>query len=873
VIRTGGSGSMRTLFGPEDPWSLTPSLHILMPGRRDRGVAVDKTTVVLGPFSNETFAEGLRVLLSRSANFRVLTVDDPASLVTGMEPDTVALVVEGTDPTTCRRYLTLKAVRRVVIIDLAAALAFVGMDNPRWEDLENVVRTAVADVDAPDEDQVRVLDATAFTTDRSDDVGTDHRDLDPLMRWIELCLVYRLSQRYDDGSPGVPGWSVSAREALNMLVLGLAEEIDLQDHEGLTTRLNRVDDDLFATGRTLPRVIADVQDSFALSDDELRILCLSLAPELDGRYATAIGVLQDDLTRRRSGLTLMAELLPDADVTTWDLRVSLHRRKSLVAQGLVRLESDGLDVDSGLVPSAAVVAYLLCPSPEEASKAIGAQWRDATAAPEPPLSSPEEGLARQLRRAEHDAGTVQLAGGDQPKQWFRRLAGSIGMALVVGDLDATESRADRPATVSDWSVLSRLLNGTLLLLGTHGLSPTERARVAENVQEMADGGRIVVIDGDIAGERRETSGLILAAPETTAAQRGQWWSTAAHQAGLPLKEGDIERLAATVNLEPSAYASAVGRAVRLTAAGVDGTLVELVQRSAREMARRELPPGARRIDPVYGWDDIVVGAENRALLESIPQHVLYYGRVMEDWGFSARLPYGDGLAALFSGPSGTGKTMAAQIIARYLGVGLLQVDLSKTVSKYIGDTEKNLDLVFEAAECSGAVLLFDEADAIFGRRTEVKDAHDRHANVEVAYLLQRLESFRGLTILTSNFKQNIDHAFVRRLRFVIDFALPTAMERMAIWDRAFPDGVLSERGREMFTIASRLPITGGSIQNIALHAAFLAAPHGGPVGIEHLLAATRRELLKMGMRSALSGLEDLLPVAVGTGEPDDRGAS
>jgi hypothetical protein len=836
------------------------------------GGTVDKTTVVLGPFSNEAFAEGLHVLLSKSADIRVVTVDDPASLLTGMEPDTAALVMEGTDPTACRRYLTLNAVRRVVLIDLAAALAFVGMDNPRWEDLESVLRLAVADVDAPDEGQVRVLDATAFTTDRSDDVATDHHNLDSLMRWIELCLVYRLSQRYDDGSPGVLGWSVSVREALNMLILGLTEEIDLQDYEGLTTNLNRVDDDLFATGRALPRAIADIQDSFALSDDELRILCLSLAPELDGRYATAIGVLQDDLTRRRPGLTLMAELLPAANVTTWDLRAGLHRRKSLVAQGLVRLESDGLDVDSGIVPSAAVVAYLLCPSPEEASTAIGAKWRHITDAAEPPLSSPEKSLARQLQRAEHDGDTVQLMGGNNPKRWFCRLASAVGMALVVGDLDATEPRADRPAAVSDWSILSRLLNGTLFLLGTHELTPTERARVAEIVQNVVDGGRLVVADGDLTGDRGEASGLVLAAPETTAAQRGQWWSTAAHQAGLPLKEGDIERLAATVSLEPSAYTSAVGRAIRLAAAGVDGTLVELVQRSAREITRRDLPAGARHIDPVYGWDDIVISAENRTLLESIPQHVLYYGRVMEDWGFSARLPYGDGVAALFSGPSGTGKTMAAQIIAQDLGVGLLQVDLSKTVSKYIGDTEKNLDLVFEAAECSGAVLLFDEADAIFGRRTEVKDAHDRHANVEVAYLLQRLESFRGLTILTSNLKQNIDHAFVRRLRFVIDFALPTAMERMTIWGKAFPDGVLSAEGREMIVTASRLSITGGSIQNIALHAAFLAAPHGGPISTEHLLAATRRELLKIGMRSALNGLEDLLPVTVGIGEPDDRKA-
>lgn len=291
------------------------------------------------------------------------------------------------------------------------------------------------------------------------------------------------------------------------------------------------------------------------------------------------------------------------------------------------------------------------------------------------------------------------------------------------------------------------------------------------------------------------------------------------------------------------------------------------------MSRCELPPGVRRIEPVYGWRDIVVGDENRALLESISQHVLYEGRVMEEWGFSTRVTYGRGVSALFSGPSGTGKTMAAQIIAKDLGVDLLQVDLSKTVSKYIGDTEKNLDRVFEAAECNGSVLLFDEADAIFGRRTEIKDAHDRHANVEVAYLLQRLEEFRGLTILTTNMKRNIDDAFARRLRFVIDFALPTAAERVRIWRQAFPEGVLADGDPDIATVASRLPIAGGSIQNIALHAAFLAAPDGGPIGIEHVFAAIRRELLKMGMRSAVSGLDDLMPIRVGADRHDQRVAS
>jgi SpoVK/Ycf46/Vps4 family AAA+-type ATPase len=312
-----------------------------------------------------------------------------------------------------------------------------------------------------------------------------------------------------------------------------------------------------------------------------------------------------------------------------------------------------------------------------------------------------------------------------------------------------------------------------------------------------------------------------------------------------------------VTLDPEHIDMSMALAVRHRAAGVSGSTVELVQRAARDLVPTPVPPGVRRIEPTYGWDDIVLADQSRQLLRAIPMHVLQAGRVLEEWGFARRVPYGQGVAALFSGPSGTGKTMAAQIIARELGVDLLQVDLSKTISKYIGETEKNLDRIFEAAEQAGAVLLFDEADAIFGKRTEIKDAHDRYANVEVAYLLQRMESFRGLAILTTNFKQNIDSAFVRRLRFVVNFVLPNASERHRIWRKAFPGGAPLAPDVDVSFLARRLQIPGGSIQNIALHAAFLAAADGGPIGSVHLLAATRLELVKIGMLTAERSLDEL----------------
>jgi hypothetical protein len=841
-------------------------------------VVVSRRILYLGPFSSGPFGEGLRALLERIGEFRVVPIEDPEMLATDVSDESGLLVMEGSDPSACRRFLAVKSVRMVVLIDPADALTFIGVDNPRWKSLGDFIRAVTEDSDAStlhgDDNRVRVVSAESFASDRRQDSRPVQGDFTSLIRWIELRLATRLSQRTDDGDSGVAGWSVSTREAIDMLLVDPAEHIAGSRRQGdLVDRLLDADRDLFVTGRTLPSSISNLRDAFDLSMEELRFLVLVLAPEIDGRFATAIGVLQDDLTRRRPGLTLMAELQIDDELSTWDLRRRLHESDSLIAKGLVRVESEGLAVEAPIQPSAAVVAYLLSHSPDLVAAAIGAKWWKPAPVLDPPCFPEEERLARQLKLVDPAVGPVRLVGGDRSKRWFGRLASGLGMTLLVGNFVHDESSAERMQKANDWSVLVRLVGGGLLLLGTDALAVLERLQIAEVVRDRVGGSQLVAADGEFSDGRGWTSAVVLEAPAISAAERSAWWTTSALEAGLHLGGGDPGRLAATVKLDPVDYGLAVAMAVRQAAAGMDGTLAELVQWAARKLTRSELPPGVRRIEPVYGWDDIVVSDENKILLKSIPQHVLYEGRVIEEWGFGSRLAYGRGIAALFSGPSGTGKTMAGQIIARDLGLDLLQVDLSKTVSKYIGDTEKNLDRVFEAAESSGSVLLFDEADAIFGRRTEIKDAHDRHANVEVAYLLQRLESFQGLTILTTNLKQNIDSAFTRRLRFIIDFELPTAAERVKIWHKAFPKGVLADGEPDVAAIASRLSIAGGSIQNIALHAAFLAAADDDLIGLRHLSAAMRRELSKMGMRSAVSILDERMPAMIGPGGTDQRVAS
>src|SRR5205085_2892942 len=252
---------------------------------------------------------------------------------------------------------------------------------------------------------------------------------------------------------------------------------------------------------------------------------------------------------------------------------------------------------------------------------------------------------------------------------------------------------------------------------------------------------------------------------------------------------------------------------------------------------------AQRIEPAATWDHLVLPAAQVAMLRQLAAQLRHRGTVYETWGFAERTTRGLGITALFAGASGTGKTMAAEVLAADLRLDLYRIDLSQVVSKYIGETEKNLRRVFDAADDGGAILLFDEADALFGKRSEVKDSHDRYANIEVSYLLQRMEAYRGLAILTTNAKSALDAAFLRRLRFVVQFPFPDLAQRAEIWRRVFPEATPVD-GLQIDKLA-RLTVTGGHIANIAMNAAFLAAEAGTPVGMRHVLHATSTEYAKL----------------------------
>jgi hypothetical protein len=385
-----------------------------------------------------------------------------------------------------------------------------------------------------------------------------------------------------------------------------------------------------------------------------------------------------------------------------------------------------------------------------------------------------------------------------------------------------------------WTREALLLPAVLLL-------QWESATVTNAAQQLMERlpGPLIVASRDPLRFHRAIASYEVNKPEPAVQMR--LWKKALGPAASSLN-GMLDAISGQFRLSAETIFTVAGSS--LAKANVDP---EKLWNICRSVARPRLQDLAERIvtgsGRVAGWDDLILPELQKQTLKQIALQSRYRMKVYESWGFAARGRRGLGLSALFAGPSGTGKTLAAEVLAGELKLDLYRIDLSAVVSKYIGETEKNLKQVFDAADGGGAMLLFDEADALFGKRAEVKESHDRYANIEVGYLLQRMENFLGLAILTTNFKSSLDKAFQRRLRFTVDFPFPDLAQREAIWARIFPDATPTE-GLD-YRLLAQLNMTGGNIRNIALNAAFLAAADRGPVAMEHLLQATRQEAIKV----------------------------
>jgi ATPase family associated with various cellular activities (AAA) len=555
-----------------------------------------------------------------------------------------------------------------------------------------------------------------------------------------------------------------------------------------------------------------------LSRFERRLLMLAVAVELDGDVAALVAALQRGADPRPTfGLALLT--LPDAH---WDALApgSPLRRLRLLELGPgPTLATRPLQIDERILHYVTGIE-----APDERLEGV---LRPVS--PPPPLAPSQYLLAAELARTAAAAGPrvlVRIDGrdGDARLGVAHALAAALGRTALVVRAEAL------PPPGAELAGLARLLDREAILVG--GLPVVVGDGDLEAVlDELESPLAVVVGEGAVGVGSRVALHRSVELP-SPAESRALWTEAlGAHATAEPVEE--------------------IAQHFRLSAATVDAIARELasagdaagtLRRLCRERSRVRLDDLAERIDPAAIWDDLVLPAGHLELLREIARHVRHRTQVYERWGFGERTARGLGVTALFAGESGTGKTLAAEVLAGELGLDLYRIDLAGTVSKYIGETEKNLRRVFDAAEASGAVLLFDEADALFGKRGEVKDSHDRYANLEVAYLLQRMESYRGLAILTTNLRSNLDRAFLRRLRFVVQFPFPDAPQRAEIWRRVFPaatplDGIDADA-------LARLTVSGGSIRSIALAAAFAAAEDGTPVAPAHLLRAARVEYAK-----------------------------
>lgn len=682
--------------------------------------------------------------------------------------------------------------------------------------------------------------------------------LDATVAWVrELLRAAVLAVPEDSGD--LHGFSVARASLLQGLDAPARRDGDGDPRGPLAQAEAALDRALLAASAggeplgTLARVLGEGGPAGGL---EFRIAALAWAPELDLRFQRCVGYLLDDMSRRAGTLALYASLLGASP----RIRGALARGGGLARWAVLE--------DAGGRPPAADEPLRLDP--------YLSRWLfgDRDALTEDPrvrralrlerwpgsrlLQRPDEreaALELVERLVDADDGWL-LLGGRDPAGWRAvvelgadalqappirvepiRLAGLDPLQIEeTARLVARMARLTRAPLVVDAVGLQggdaedRWLSRFLAVLGGRGAAAIG-ADEPRLIRLLGPARHELLHEVPVSADGRAEAVRVAAAGADAALGA----DAAADLAGrYPIQVDGLEHAMSLARSRPAPAGAADGALARFTAA-------------CKDVAAEGVSHLADRLDPVFTLDEVVLPEDRKAQLHEIVDHVRLAPRVLDEWRFRDQLPFGRGVTALFFGASGTGKTMAAMGIARRLGLQLLRLDLSRVVSKYIGETEKNLDRVFADAQRSGSVILIDEADALLGKRSEVKDAHDRYANIEVAFLLQRMEAYEGLAILTTNLRKNLDAAFARRLRFIVDFPRPDLDARERIWRQCLPGGSHRLDDAAFRLLAKRIDLTGGHIRQITLRAAFIAAAASSCIALQHVDQAARAELAKLGM--------------------------
>lgn len=602
--------------------------------------------------------------------------------------------------------------------------------------------------------------------------------------------------------------------------------------------------------------------AFRLSPFEGDVVLLCLLPEVDSRYERIYAYLQNDMTRKSPSVDLALNLF------CLDLGSRVLARQAFLP-GAPLMGYHVLCHDEDEDNNGSLLMKELRIEPRVVAFLLGNGDQHDHISPylrlEKPSAWPDEFVLETNTIAE----VKRLVAGPRPTElWLhqhgpdewgalhcaKRLCAAWGQVLLRMEMPASPSGPQEMRHAAEIACRESLLTGAALFV--------RLAEVASPGVDRGPGSWIEVFarhphpvfwytrdNNTLPGAILDHAQVVrLSFPQPGYGQRLALWRRATDT--MPTAEGvDLAALAGRYRLDGWQILEAAN-AARHAAWQRDHAKPTVdshdLSAAARAVSSSQLGQLAHRIEPRRLWDDLILPDDRMAQIREMCNQFRYRHVVYDEWGFGSNISLGRGLSALFAGPSGTGKTMAAEIIAKDLELDLYKIDLSGVVSKYIGETEKNLELIFGLARGSNAILLFDEADALFGKRSETKDAHDRYANIEISYLLQKIEEYDGVSILTSNLRQNLDEAFLRRLHFTIEFPLPDEDARLRIWRRIQSKQAPVGDDVDLVDLASRFKLSGGSIRNVWVNAAFLAARDGNVIGMCHMLWAVRREFQKLG---------------------------
>lgn len=674
------------------------------------------------------------------------------------------------------------------------------------------------------------------------DNATDHI-LDEL-DWLDLLLVRHVARLKASGlfnDDPFRGLYISDAQMAASLAPN-SGAADAQFDCRIANARAAIDARLAATQARLP--LPGIAARFGLDAFAAACLVIAAAPCIDRRYATLFAYAQNDVARKLPSVDLVLSLLADDPPTRLARLTDFAGAAPLLRDRLLRAtEADAAKplTERALIMDDRMVFALLGhgDGPDERLApfvrmfAPGDAWEDK--------ATVERCVAALAANGKPAAILLDGAADSGQRQIARGVCRRLERSLIEADL--CHPAASAIAADELGAVLAReamLVDAGLLLAAQQQLPEYRLERVIAGAARSglplflsAEAGSLsrALFNGRVALVQIEL-------PARRPALRGQWWQAALRSRKMKHPPALPARLGMTFRLGPNRIGDVVE-----AAAGADDIMM-----LARSPIASDVPSLARRVRPHWTWDDLVLPPRQRDQLQRLCAVLEHAPRVMSDWGFVAKTPAGHNTIALFSGPSGTGKTMAASLIASSVGLHLYACNVASIFDKYVGETEKNLDRLFNEAERANAILLFDEADVLFSVRTEVNDGHDRYGNLSVGYLLQRVESYDGLIILSSNLAGNMDEAFSRRLSHVVLFPTPDAALRRELWARAFPREAPRDADVDMDALARSFELSGGNIRNAALAAAYLAAGEGGAIARRHVLKAIASELEKMGRR-------------------------